>query len=118
MTILIACLGTDQRTHEYMQRLAEGESWEAIFLIADNDGKNTFKCGREVSFIIADSKQPLQQLASQIKESLKEKIADMEVAVNITLGTGKEHMALMSALIKLGLGIRLVAYTTEGIKEI
>jgi len=38
--------------------------------------------------------------------------------VNIVSGDGKEHMALISALLKLGLGIRFVALTKEGIKEI
>jgi len=36
----------------------------------------------------------------------------------MTSGSGKEHMALLSALLKLGLGIRLVSFTNNGIKEL
>ena len=46
------------------------------------------------------------------------KIKDSEVAVNFVSGTGKEHMALLSALLKLGIGIRLLALTKEGVTEI
>ena len=41
-----------------------------------------------------------------------------EAAVNLISGNGKEHMAVISALMKLGLGIRLIALTPNGIKEI
>ena len=52
------------------------------------------------------------------KITLKGKIKDPEVDVNFISGTGREHMALMSALLKLGVGIRLVAITKEGMEEI
>ena len=42
----------------------------------------------------------------------------METAVNLISGDGKEHMALLSALLKLGVGIRLIALTKEGVKEV
>jgi hypothetical protein len=49
---------------------------------------------------------------------LKDKIKGTEVALNLVSGTGKEHMAILAALLKLGVGIRLVALTKEGFKEI
>ena len=42
----------------------------------------------------------------------------MEVAVNIVSGNGKEHMAIISALLKLGVGIRLMAVTKDGVREL
>lgn len=118
MTDLIACLGTETKAWEYARRLIEGESWGKVFLVADADGGNSFKCKKDVVFVTADIKQPLPQLTEQIKRALDNKIADTEVALNLALGTGKEHMAILSALLKLGLGIRLVAYTPEGVKEV
>ncbi len=117
MTDLIACLGTDSKLWEYAQKLIEGESWGNVFLICGDELAN-FNCKREIKKIIADTKQPLPLLISQIKKELDGKILDTEAAVNLTLGTGKEHMAVIAALLKLGLGIRLVAYTTEGVREI
>ena len=41
----------------------------------------------------------------------------MEVAVSIASGDGKEHMALLSALINLPVGIKFVALTKDGVAE-
>ena len=41
-----------------------------------------------------------------------------EVGLNIVSGSGKEHMAVLSAVMKLGVGYRLVAATANGIEEI
>jgi len=38
------------------------------------------------------------------------KTDDTEVAVNFISGSGNEHMSILSTLLKLGLGIRLVRY--------
>jgi len=38
--------------------------------------------------------------------------------LNIVSGDGREHMAIISALLQLGLGIRLVALTKEGVRVI
>ena len=50
--------------------------------------------------------------------NLKGKIKDTEVEVNFISGAGKEHMAIMGALLKLGVGIRLMALTRDGVEEI
>ena len=33
-------------------------------------------------------------------------------------GTGKEHMCVLAALLKLGVGVRLVALTKEGVQQL
>ena len=48
---------------------------------------------------------------------LKENVNE-EVGLNFISGTGKEHMALLSAVLKLGIGIRFFALTKDGVKEI
>ena len=45
-------------------------------------------------------------------------ITDLEIALNIVSGEGREHMAVVSALLSLGLGIRLVALSKEGVRVI
>ncbi len=117
MTDLVASLGADFKTWEYMQKLIELGSWDNVFLIASEECK-TFKCSKNPTFIIVDTKLPLTILTEKVRSELHGKIIDTEAAVNVTLGSGKEHMALISALLKLGLGIRLVAYTSEGVREV
>ena len=62
--------------------------------------------------------QGLKELRNAIGQGLKDKISDTEVAVNVISGTGKEHMAIISAILKMGLGIRLIALTKDGVEEI
>ena len=44
-------------------------------------------------------------------------VAGMEVAVSLASGDGKEHMAMISALLKLPIGVKFVALTKEGVAE-
>ena len=60
----------------------------------------------------------MAELINDISKQLKNKIKDMEIALNLVSGSGKEHMAVLSAIMKLGLGFRLIAATKEGIVEI
>ena len=51
-------------------------------------------------------------------QKLKGKIAGTEVALSLSSGDGKEHMALISALINLPVGIRFAVLTKEGIVDL
>ena len=57
-------------------------------------------------------------LAEDIRKQLENRIIDTEVALNFISGTGKEHMALLSAVLKMGLGIRMMSLTPNGIQEV
>ena len=57
-------------------------------------------------------------IIEDVVKQLSGKLKGFEVALNLASGSGKEHMAIISALIKLGVGFRLVVLTKEGIKEI
>jgi len=48
-------------------------------------------------------------------KKLRGKIDGTEVALSIASGDGKEHMALISALINLPVGIRFAALTKDGV---
>jgi len=118
MTELIACLSPDRDMWGHVARLINDREWDNIFLIADDAGKTNFRVDKKAEFVVVDFKRPVFELIEDIKSSLKEKIKGIEVAVNIVSGNGKQHTAIMSALLKLGLGIRFVAVTREGVKEI
>ena len=49
---------------------------------------------------------------------LKGKFGGMEVALSLASGDGKEHMALVSALINLPVGVRFAALTKEGVIDL
>ena len=119
MTDLVACLSTGKGTWGNVNRVISEGEWEKIFLFTNDFGKENFKNeDKKVELIIIDPRKPLIELIEEIKKSLEGKVNGTEVALNLISGSGKEHMAILSAIMKAGLGFRQVALTTEGIKEI
>jgi hypothetical protein len=118
MTDLIACLSTGKGTWAHVSKLIEEQEWDNVFLITNEFGIENFKPTKKVEYILINSKRFLPDLIEDIKAQLKEKVNPTDVAVNLISGSGKEHMAILSALLKLGLGIRLTALTVNGVKEV
>ncbi len=118
MTELIACLSEETGAREHLRRLINQQDWEKVIVISTKSSKEGFNVNKNVEFIIIDNKKFLPELVKEIKDNLSQKIKGIEVGLNIISGSGKEHMALLSALLKLGLAIRLVALTKEGVKEV
>ncbi|MBI2672115.1 hypothetical protein HYX16_04230 [Candidatus Woesearchaeota archaeon] len=118
MTELVACLSTGKGTWGHVNRLLEDESWEKVILITNEYGKENFKKNEKSEFLVINPNQGLRELRDEIHNKLKDQIKGTEVAINFISGSGKEHMALIGALLKLGVGIRLTALTKEGIEEI
>lgn len=116
MTSLIACLGSGKGTWTEVKKLIESESWEKVFLITNSFGKEKFQAKAE--FIIVDDLQPPQALTPIIVSQLKGKIPDTQVALNIASGSGNMHMAILAALLKLGLGIRLMSMVNDTAEEL
>lgn len=118
MTDLIACLSTGKGTWGNVKRIIEEGKWNNIFLFSNDFGKENFKIETKSEIIVIDARKPMNELIDEIKKSIKDKVEGTEVALNLISGSGKEHMALITAIIQLGLSFRLVALTTEGIKEL
>jgi len=118
MTDLVACLSSDEKNWAHIVRLIKEKDWKKIFLITNDIGKKNFKTEKNVEFIVVDFQKPVFQLIDDIKEGLKGKITDLEVALNLVSGSGKEHMAILSALLKLGVGVRMMAVTKDGVREL
>ena len=118
MAELVTCLSTGKGTWSLVNRLLENESWEKIILITNEFGKENFKKNDKSEFLVVNPDQDIKELRDEIHDRLKDKIKNTEVSVNFISGSGKEHMALIGALLKLGVGIRLAALTKEGLEEI
>lgn len=112
MTTLVACLSTGKGTWAQLNEIIKGAVWDKVFLITNEFGKEKFQ-KEKVELIVLDLNKSPDILCDEIVAELHEKNIGQEVAINITSGTGNEHMALLSALLKLGLGIRFV-YSKNG----
>ena len=118
MTDLIACLSSGEKSNSHVQKLIEGQDWKNVFLVASSDARSNFICKKDVNFIVVDFQKPVADLIEDIRKNLQGKTSDLDVALNLVSGNGKEHMAILSALLKLGLGIRLMAVTKDGVMEL
>jgi hypothetical protein len=118
MTYLVANISEGKGTLAHVAKVIEGAEWQGIFLIADDAGRKSFSTPKKAEFVIIDKSKHTSEIVDELTKRLKGKIKDTEVALNMISGDGKEHMATLSALLKLGLGIRLIAYTKEGVREI
>ncbi|MBI2107195.1 hypothetical protein HYT57_04365 [Candidatus Woesearchaeota archaeon] len=120
MSTLIACLSTGKGTWGHVSRVIQDGKFDSVILITNDYGKENFQKLENTDLVAIKLEQGMKELRDEIYKNLKEKIKsdETEVALNLASGTGKEHMALLSALLKLGIGIRLMALTKEGIEEI
>ena len=116
MAHLVACLSTGKGTWLEISALITAYNWDSVFLIANNFGKENFKPKSNTKLIIIEPEKSIAEIKNTIYQELKNKVSG-DVAINFSSGSGKEHMALMSAIMQLGIGIRLITFDKE-IKEI
>ena len=110
---LIALISSGKGTWGQVAGVINREDWDSITLIGDNFAKQ-FTTEKDFEFIEVGSSR-LSELKEEIHKKLQGKIKGTEVALSIASGTGKEHMALISALLSLPVGIRFTALTKDGI---
>ena len=119
MTDLIACLSTGKGTWGHVARVIDAQEWGKVLLITNDFGKEKFSTEKEnVELFVVNSRQDIKTLVEDIKTQLTGKVDGTEIALNIASGDGKEHMALLTAIMQMGLSFRLVALGKEGYTEL
>lgn len=119
MSTLIACLSTGKGTWTHVQKLINSGKFENIILVCNQWTKENYQNEKGADMIVVDGFKGVEENIAILEPALKEKVKDTEVGLNMVSGNGVEHMALLSTLLKLGLGIRLVVADEEGsIKEL
>ena len=121
MTDLVACLTSMQgkSAWNHVKNLASAEGyWDKVILITDDEQKADFEIATPKYIVLIDFSQPIEDVVRDLSGELRKLVTSYEIALNFVSGNGKEHMALISAIMKLGIGFRLMARTREGISEI
>lgn len=115
---LVAYVGNDKENWGQITALINHMECDKVVLITTENTK-TFPVTSKCEVIEVDASKPLLELKKTLMEKIKQKIGlDFEVALSLASGTGKEHMALISALLSIPVGIRLVVYTKQGVEII
>lgn len=110
---LVAILSTGKGTWSQVAGLINHGDWDNIILIGTEFAKD-FKTEKNHEFIQIKSTK-LVELKEELQKKLKGKIRGTEVALSIASGDGREHMALISALLSQPVGVRFTALTKAGL---
>ena len=92
--------------------------FEETILITNDFGKDKFTAETDVSLVVVDFSAPVHALQDTLLRELRPKIKGTQVALNMISGGGPEHMALLSALLNIGVGIRLVMGGEDAFEEL
>jgi len=110
---LIALISSGKGTWGQVAGVINQGEWDNIILIGTEFAKK-FTSEKDFEFIEISAGRIIE-LKDELLGKLRGKIKGTEIALTIASGTGKEHMALISALLNLPVGIRFTALTKEGI---
>lgn len=114
---LVALLSSGKGTWGQVSGLMSHGEWDKIIILGDEFGAG-FTHEKKFEFVKIDLKAKIKDLREEFLKKLKGKIDGTEVALSIASGEGKEHMALISALINLPVGIRFAALTKDGVIDL
>ena len=114
---LVALLSIGKGTWNQISGLINHGEWEKVIILGDEFAKK-FSSEKKFEFIKIDLDKKIKDLKEEFLKKLKGKLNGTEVALSIASGDGKEHMALISALLSLPVGIRFAALTMEGVIDL
>jgi hypothetical protein len=119
MTDLVACLSTGKGTWTNVLKLANRQDFVNVFLVVNAWTKENLKMTKpNVKTILINQEDKTEAIRDSIIKQLQGKIMDLEVAVNMESGTGKEHSAMITALMQLGLALRFVELDGDNLVEL
>jgi hypothetical protein len=110
---LVAMVSSGKETWGQVAGVINRGDWDNIIVIGTESAKK-FNVEKDFEFIEVNS-SGIIDMRDEILKKLKGKIKGTEVALSIASGDGKEHMALISALLHLPAGIRFSVLTKDGI---
>jgi hypothetical protein len=126
MAHLIACLGSNDKKNEFetVNKIIESKLFDKVYIITSDFGKQNYVLPHidssiKLHFVTLDFTKPTEDLVPELyvilkKHFMNDKLQELDMAVNITSGSGKEHSIVISTIMKLGYGIRLVDLDKDG----
>jgi len=127
MAHLILSLGSDKETWNDVNKIIQSGFFDKVYIITSESTERHYvkptmsasKSNVSIKLVKLNFNKASEDLVPELyvilkKYFLEDKIQDLDIAVNITSGTGKEHSIVISTLMKLGYGIRLVDLDKNG----
>lgn len=113
---LVLFVGKDKESQGQLTALINRFDAEKIIIVKHPE-TTEFPKNEKCEIVEVDTSKDLLSLKVILKEKLSKSLSgEFEVALSIASGNGKEHMALISALLNIPVGIKLTAFTKNGIE--
>lgn len=113
---LVALIGKEKESLGQISALVNRFEAEKIILVKDKSVEE-FPQNENCEIVEINSDKDLFTLRDEIEIKLKKYLSSQfEVALSIASGNGKEHMAVLSALLRIPVGVRIVAFTKNGVE--
>ena len=118
MTTLIISVSSGKGTWSQVSSLINAHNWEKVIVICNEFSYDKFEISPSKALKLKlDEKNP-QDSVKNLSNVLTKEVKDLEVALNISSGQGFEHMILLTAILRAGLGPRFIYYENKEIKEL
>ncbi|MBI4451169.1 hypothetical protein HY642_04295 [Candidatus Woesearchaeota archaeon] len=120
MAGIVVVAGEGKGTWTEVFRLLDSEQWSNAYVVTapffEEKFKERYKGKAAVTVITLDDTKSLPVLIKELSAVFSALTDD--IALNLISGTGKQHMAVLAALLKAGVGIRLVSIGEKGLIEV
>jgi hypothetical protein len=115
---LVAFVGNDKENWGQISALVKRGMWDKTILVRNKDVKDFPRLPRS-EFLDIDSSKSLIDIKKELTDKLGKKLGkEFEVALSIASGNGKEHIALISSLLSIPVGVKFAVFTKTGIEFI
>lgn len=115
---LICLVFEPEDTWSHIRKLIERGEWKGIVIVTDRTCAKRFSAQKGFQTVVIDPEIAAVDIIKHLTPALRPYLTDFEAGLNMVSGTGKEHMCVLAALLKLGVGVRLVALTKEGVQQL
>ncbi len=117
MVALIAMVSSGKGTWGQISALLSNQKWDKVYLLCNDFSYEKFEISPDKALKLKFDENLPEQSFKKLAEFFKKEIKDFEVALNLSSGTGMEHMIVLSSVLKAGLGVRFVYAKEKEIKE-
>ncbi len=115
MVSLVALMSSDTKNWKEVADLIKCTKWDNVYLICNSLAFNSINL-ENVKKYQFNEQNPIMSIFG-LTDTFKNEIMDFEVCINLSSGTGIQHMALVSSILKSGLGLRFVHCENNQLKE-
>jgi hypothetical protein len=113
MKTFLGILSTGKGTWGQVAHIIDNTEYDTVYLISNEWAQDKFTCSKQVKWIIIDPRKGFSEIVDDIEKQMPKELNDIEL--NIHSGSGKEHSAILSILLKNKIKFKIITINAEGI---